>query len=166
MQPIAFINYLLASFISLLGLGVGIVLLKIAPEEKKMLEKNFSLARKILLLMIFIASIVYFYYSGKYHYLILVLAGLLIQLYCESNINKLSGKSAINYASYGVIFFLSSGNLSFFALICSLIFLYGMATGSMLYNRKGASFFRIFSYNSVFLATANLIYLGLDIFIN
>jgi len=49
-----FTNYFFASIISFLGLLIGIILVKIAPEEQKTLQKKFSLARKFLLLLIFI----------------------------------------------------------------------------------------------------------------
>ena len=66
-----FINYFFASLTSFLGLAIGVMLVKIAPEEQKPLEKYLILSRKILLLLIFIFAV--FYYTNDYSNLLALL---------------------------------------------------------------------------------------------
>ena len=76
-----FINYFFASVVSFLGLLIGIILVKIAPEEQKPLEKYFVLLRRILLLLIFIFLM--FYYIGKVFYILTLASYLVFLLFVE-----------------------------------------------------------------------------------
>src|SRR3989338_9291124 len=100
-----FITYFSTSIISFLGLLIGILLIKIAPEEQKPLEKYFVLLRKILLLMIFI--FIMFYYYTNWFYVLVLMIYLVFLLFFEYKINELFKKSIFIYTLLGILFFLS-----------------------------------------------------------
>ena len=151
-----FINYFFASIISFLGLVIGILLVKIAPEEQKLLEKNFSLLRKIFLLLIFIFLI--FYYFNRVFYLLTLVFYALFIFFIESKNENLLRKSMLSYSVLGILFFLSSNNVSLFAIESSLILLYGIAAASLLYKIKEKNHFKLLFYNFGFLILANLLF--------
>ena len=151
-----FINYFFASIISYSGLLIGILLVKIAPEEQKPLEKYFILLRKILLLIIFIFLI--FYYFNEYFSMLILIAYFIFLLIIEYKINDLLKKSIIIYSLIGILFFLSSKNTNLFAIESSLILLYGISTASLIYRRKEKNHYRILFYNLGFVIIANLLF--------
>lgn len=150
-----FINYFFASVISFLGLLIGIILVKIAPEEQKPLEKKFSLARKFFLLLIFIFLI--FYYIHQVYYSVILVLLLMFLLIVEQKVKNLLKKSIFIYSALGVLFFLSSNNLNLFMIESSLILLYGISTASLLYRIREKNFIKIFFYNIIFIVIANLL---------
>ena len=129
-----FINYFFASLISFSGLLIGILLVKIAPEEQKPLEKYFILARKLLLLTIFI--FLAFFYFNNYFNLAALIGYFVFLLFIENKMKDLLRKSIIIYTAFGVLFFLSSKNINLFTIEASLILLYGILTASLIYNKK------------------------------
>ena len=151
-----FINYFSASAISLLGLLIGILLVKIAPEEQKPLEKYFVPAGKILLLTIFIFLI--FYYFRDVFFLLALIGYLLFLLFIEFKVSDLYKKSIITYAVLGILFFLSSKNTNLFVIESSLILLYGMPAASLMYSKKEKNEYKIIFYNAGFFIIANLLY--------
>lgn len=155
-----FINYLSVSAISFFGLFVGMMLIKIAPEEKKILEKSFSLSRKIFLLLILFFLIGY--YFSRISYLMLLLSSFVFLLFVEFLITDFIKKSALNYLVLGALFFLSSKNTSLFAIESSLILLYGIPTASLIYNIKKKNFFNVLFYNAAFLIAANALFISLN----
>lgn len=134
MQSANFLNYLFASIISLSGLAVGIVLVKIAPEEWDMLKGKFSLAGKIILMLIFAILFIYFRKNPRYLFLIFFLLVLAIAI--EYTTRGIYGKLAISYLVFVIIFLVSSRDINLFATESSLIFLYGLPTGSLLNKSK------------------------------
>lgn len=150
-----FINYFFASIISYLGLLIGMLLIKIAPEEQKPLEKYFILMRNILLLLIFIFII--FYYFKGYLILFSLIGYFLFLLFVEFKINDSLKKSIITYIILGILFFLSSKNLNLFVIESSLILLYGLPTASLIYNKK--EYYKIIFYNLGFIILANLLFI-------
>lgn len=152
-----FINYFFASLISFSGLFIGIILMNIAPEEKKTLEKYFSFLRKIFLLLIFI--FLFFYYYNNYFNFVFVIIVFLLSLFFEFKIKNLLKKSAISYVILSILFFLSSKNINLFVIVSSLILLYGLPTASLTYNRKEKNYSKIISYNIGFIIIANLLFL-------
>lgn len=150
-----FINYFFASVISYLGLLIGIILIKIAPEEQKPLKKYFIHFRRIL--MFIILFLVLFYFINNYLILIILLGLFLILIYFEHKSNDFFIKSFINYSFLGIIFFAVSNNSNLFTLESSLILIYGLPTASLLYKKK--NHFKIFYYNLSFLVIANLLFL-------
>jgi len=151
-----FINYFFASVVSFLGLLIGIILTRIAPEEQKPLSKYFGLARKILLLIIFVFLM--FYYFNKTFYLLILFIYLIFAVIIEYRIRDLSRKSMITYILLGILFYLSKNNLNLFVIESSLILLHGVITASLLYDRKLKNHFRLLFYNMGFLIIANVLY--------
>ncbi len=151
-----FINYFLASIISFLGLLIGIFLIKIAPEEQKPLNKHFKLIRKAVLVLLFLFLI--FYYSGSASYAIPLALYFILIFFIEYKMDNLSKSSMITCTALGIVFYLSSKNLNLFALESSLIMLYGIATASLLYNKKEGNSLLIFMRNIGFILVANLAY--------
>lgn len=149
-----FINYFFASIISFLGLLIGILLVKIAPEEQKPLHKYFELIRKSILILIFLFLI--FYYSSKPSYIIALLLYTAFIIFIELKLRDLFKKSVVTYTALGIIFYLGSKDSSLFVAESSMILLYGIPTASALYNKKGNSYLKIFLYNLGFLLVANL----------
>ena len=151
-----FINYFFTSIISFLGLLIGIILVKIAPEEQKPLQKYFILLRKILLLIIFV-FIIFYYFSDKFNLIILFLFFIFLLL-IEYKTNHLLKKSIIIYLFLGILFFLSSKNVNLFTIESSLIMLYGLPTASLLCNIKEKNQYKIIFYNIGFVILANILF--------
>ena len=150
-----FINYFFASVASYLGLLIGTMLVKMAPEEQKPLEKYLVLLRKTLLLMIFL--FILFYYLNDYLNILILIAYLAFLLFAEYKLKDLSKKSIVTYTILGILFFLSSKNQNLFTIESSLILLYGLPTASLLYNKREKNY-RILFYNIGFVLIANLLY--------
>src|SRR3989344_3980880 len=151
-----FINYFFASLVSFLGLLIGIILINIAPEEQKPLSKYFDLARKILLLLIFVFLM--FYYFNRAFYLLILFLYLIFAAVIEYRIKDLFRKSMLNYILLGILFYASQSNTNLFVIESSLILLYGILTASLLYDRKLKNHFRLLFYNLGFLIIANILY--------
>lgn len=150
-----FINYFFASIISFSGLLIGLLLVKVAPEEQKPLEKHFVLFGKILLLMIFV--FILFYHINDYFNILIQIGLLVFLLFIDYKVIDLRKKSAVVYAMLGILFFLSSGNQNLFVIASSLMLLYGLPAASSLYDKKG-DYCRPVIYNAGFLVIANLLF--------
>lgn len=157
-----FINYFLASLVSFSGLLIGILLVKIAPEEQKPLARYFELARKSILILI--SFFLIFYFQNNAAYVAALLVCIIFVILAEISFRSLWKKSVIIYAALGLTFYLSSKNLSLFAVQSSLILLYGIPTASILYRKKENNHIQIFLYNLGFIAAAGLAFLIATIF--
>ena|SRR3989344_8522504 len=151
-----FINYFFASVISYLGLIIGIMLVKTAPEEQKPLEQYFILARKTLLLAIFI--FLFFYYFNDHFNLLILAVYFGFLLFVEFKLNDLFKKTIVTYTLLGILFFLSSNNINLFAIESGLILLYGIPTASLIYDRRGKNQYKIIFYNIGFVVIANILF--------
>ena len=150
-----FINYFFASVISFSGLVTGLMLVKIAPEEQKPLEKYLILARKTILFMIFV--FIMFYYFDSRFYILTLIVYFAFLLFVEYKTNDMLKKSMLVYSVLGILFFLSSRNTNLFAIVSSLILLYGLPTASLMYKRKENNN-KIIFYNIVFILIANMLF--------
>ena len=151
-----FINYFFASIISFLGLLIGIALARIAPEEQKPLQKYLHIVRKFLILLIFVFMI--FYYISSRFYLFLLLTFFLFLIFIEIKTKDLWKKLSVNYAVFGILFFLSSKNINLFVIESSIILLYGLPATSLIYGKKDKDMLKILSYNIIFIIIANLLF--------
>lgn len=149
-------NYFFASIVSYLGLVIGIILIKIAPEEQNPLKKSFFIMRGLLLLLIFVFSIFYFFNNSFYFFTLI--AYFLFLLFVEYKTSNLIRKSMLSYAVLGVVFFLSSANANLFAIESSLILLYGMPMASLILDKKGGNEHKIIFYNLGFVIISNILY--------
>src|SRR3989338_4792309 len=150
-----FINYFFASIISFSGLLIGLMLVRIAPEEQKPLKKHFILMRKIMLAAIF--AFLLFYYFNYYLIFFTLIAYLGFLLIIEYKLNDLFKKTIIAYGLFGVLFFLSSKNISLFTIESSLMLLYGLPAASLLYSKKEKNHYGLIFYNIGFIIIANLL---------
>ena len=151
-----FTNYFSASVISFSGLIIGLMLVKIAPEEQKSLQKYFFIFRKILLLMIFI--FLFFYFFNERFYLLTLIAYFIFLLFIEHKTNDMLKKSMLTYAVLGILFFLSSRNTNLFIIESSFILLYGLPVMSLMYKRKEKNHYKAIFYNLVFILIANMLF--------
>ena len=150
-----FINYFIASLISFFGLILGIILIKIAPEEQKPGEKYFILLQNLF----FTLSIVLFLYFLKINIIITFLIAILLTAYFSKiKIRDYFRKSEFLYFLLAIIFFLSSKNTSLFLTESVIIFLFGMPTGSLLFNRKKKNYFKVGLRSIIFLVVALLLF--------
>ena len=151
-----FITYLLASIASSMGLLIGFILMKVAPEEQRPLEKYFILLRRTLIFLIVIFLI--FYHFQNWLYLTaLILLGILILL-IEYKTNHLK-REIITYPALGILFYLSSKNINLFAIDSSLILLYGLPAASLIYKRKEKSQYKFIFCSIGFVVISNLPFL-------
>lgn len=156
-----FINYFFASLISFLGLLIGCLLVKIAPEEQKPLRKKIFLLRKIFLLLIFLLLIfgsVIAYYYNKPAYLLIIIFSAIFLLFAEYKLKDLLKRSALDYAAFGILFFISSENIAIFATTSSLILLYGAVAALLIYNSRQKNLAKIFLCNAGFVIVANALF--------
>lgn len=148
MQPI---NYFFASVASFSGLLIGLIMVKIAPEEQKPLQKYFALMGKILLLLVFIFLI--FYFLNNWIYFTVLAAVFALLLFAEYQIKALPKRLIITYSVLGILFYLSSKNVNLLVMESSLIFLYGLAAAPLM-QKKG-----IFYSMMASIAISNLLFL-------
>ena len=151
-----FITYFSASIISYLGLLIGIILIKIAPEEQKPLHRHFTILRYLLLFLIFLFAA--FYYSNNIFFLFILVAYFLLIIFIEHKLNDMAKKSMIISGSLGAVFHLSSVNPNLFVIESSLLLLYGIPTASLIYKIRERNHYKLLLYNSAFLFVANLLY--------
>ncbi len=121
------LNYSLTAVVSYLGLFVGLILALMAKEEMKDGRKYFLFLQKLILLLVFVFLLVFI--NLNYILVLLILAFILVYLLRRKN------ELMYIYIILGVIFYLSSKTLNLFVIESSLIFLYGIPTGSLLRKR-------------------------------
>ena len=132
-MQIIYLNYFLASIIAYLGLLIGIILIRLAPEEQRPGKKYFVLLKKILFFLILVFLL--FFYKIN---IILSLALLVIVIALMSNKKINLRKSALVYFLLGIIFYLSyfSEIIDLFVMESVLIFLYGIPAASLDLKKK------------------------------
>ena len=150
-----FVNYFLASLISFSGLFIGLFLMRIAPEEKKQLEKYLLWLRLAAVFLVF-AFMLFYYYDKKFNMLVL-LGYLLFLILLEYFTKDIFRKSVVGYAVMGIIFYLGSFNQNLIFIVSFLILVYGIATASLLHRRNDNA--RIVIFYSSFLILANALFL-------
>ena len=124
---IPFFNYFLASAVSYLGLACGAALAFIAPEELSHGRYYLLWLKRAMFVAIFVAFI---YYSPTknllFSVLLLVLSALFIR-YSDGH---------VFYIILGLLFYLSSSGSRFFLTIASMIFLFGLPTGTLFADKR------------------------------
>jgi len=151
-----FINYFIASLISFFGLILGMILIKIAPEEQKPGKKYFILLQNLF----FTISIILFLYFLKINSGIIFLIAISLIIYLSKiKIKDYFRKSEFLYFLLAIIFFLSSKNTSSFLTESVIIFLFGMPTGSLLFNKKNKNYLKVVLRSIIFLVVSLLLFL-------
>ena len=87
-MQITYLSYFLASIIAYLGLLLGIILIRLAPEEQRSGKKYFILLKKILFFLI-IVSILFFYKVNIILTTVLLLFMIILMLNRKINLDKL-----------------------------------------------------------------------------
>tara|TARA_Y100000310_G_scaffold255534_2_gene263044 strand:+ start:5397 stop:5864 length:468 start_codon:yes stop_codon:yes gene_type:complete len=153
-MQIIHLNYFLASIIAYLGLLLGIILIKFAPEEQKPGKKYFILIKKII--FFFIIAFPLFYYKIN-----IILASVLLIFIIILMLNKKMNleKSALVYLLLGIVFYLSSKIFNLFIIETALIFLYGMPNSSLMINVKRKNYKDEFVRNLWFFLPVVALYL-------
>lgn len=152
-MQITYLNYFLASIISYLGLLLGIILIKLAPEEQKPGKKYFILLKKILFFIILV-TLLFFY---KINIILTTIFLFFIIILILNKKIKLE-KSAFVYFLLGAIFYLSSKIFNLFILETVLISLYGAVNSSILLNLKKRNYYDILIKNLWFFVPIVLLY--------
>ena len=145
MEPI---NFILSSIIVYFGILGGILLIKNSPEEQKPLKRYFKISKIVLSIIISLFLLSYFIHISNYIFLSLTLILSILLIF------------KIKYATYltlGVFLYLSSLNQNLFAIIASLIFLFGLLHSSLIYNEKNS--FSLLSKNALFLLISNFLFI-------
>lgn len=127
-----FLNYFLLSIAAFSGILLGIILIKIAPEEQKPLMKYFIISKRILLALMF-AFLIFFYIFDRlslFLSILLLFPSLFVEFKSEDSARKLSEL----FSLLGIIFFLSLPNANLLTIISALVFLYGAVFSGIIYR--------------------------------
>lgn len=152
---LTYLNYFLAAIIAYLGLLLGVILIKFAPEEQKPGRKYFVLLKKILFFLI-LASLLFFYKINIILSSILLFFIITLMLNKKINLDKLG----LVYFFLGVVFYLSyfSKIFNLFTIETVLIFLFGIPTSSLILKLKKKDYYNIFVKNLWFFVPIVLLY--------
>jgi hypothetical protein len=152
-MQIIYLNYFLASIIAYLGLLIGLILIRLAPEEQRPGKKYFILLKKILFFLILV-FLLFFYKINTILSLALLIIVIVLMLNKKINLRK----SAFVYFLLGTIFYLSyfSEIIDLFVMESVLIFLYGIPDASLSLKKK--NYFGIFIKNLWFFVPIILLY--------
>ena len=138
-----FIQFLIP-IIAFLGLPFGLFLSFISPEEMKPGKKYFELIQNLLL--VFILFFVFDYYSISLIISLIITILVFLGVFYWQNKHK----SIIIYLILAVFLYLSYKDISLFVLESSLIFMYGVPTGSLIKCKKKDSL-KIVAKHSIFI---------------
>ena len=152
---LTYLNYFLASIIAYLGLLLGVILIKFAPEEQKPGKQYFILLKKILFFLI-LFFLMLFYKVNTILTVILLFFVIILMLNKKINLNKLG----LIYFFLGVVFYLSYFIKIFnlFTIETVLIFLFGIPTSSLILKLKKKNYYNIFVKNLWFFVPIVLLY--------
>jgi len=144
-MEITFLSYFLASLIAYLGLLVGLILIKMAPEEQKPGKRYFILLKKILFFILFIPILYYYKINIAFSLALLSFVAALML----GNRLKLD-KSYLVYFLLGIFFYLGSRFIELFVVEAVLILLYGIPNASLMLSLKKNNYNEIFINNLLF----------------
>lgn len=153
-MEITFLSYFLASITAYLGLLVGLILIKMAPEEQKPGKRYFILLKKILFFAILALPLYYFKIN------ILFSLGWLSFVAALMLGNKLKlDKSYFIYFLFGILFYLGSIFIDLFVVEAVLIFLYGIPNASLMLSLKKKNYNEVLIKNLPFFVPVAILYL-------
>ncbi len=152
-MQINYLSYFLASILSYLGLLLGILLIKLAPEEQKPGKKYFILLKKIVFLLII--AFLLFYYKLIPILIVILLAFVIAMIFSKKvNLEMTAGV----YFFLGIVFYLSSRFLSLFAIESVLIFLYSISHASLMSDIRKRNYLYIFAKGLWFFVPVVILY--------
>ena len=124
------LNQILILLFSLTGIIFGLILALIAPEELRAGKKYFLLLKKIIFIVIFFLINYYLYLAENYYVLIpFTILGIVLFIIEFMQIKPIYELS--NYLIFVIPYFFVTNN-KFHLLLATLIFLYGLPTGTLL----------------------------------
>ena len=126
-----YLTYFLAPIIAYLGLLLGIILIKLAPEEQKPGKKYFILLKKILFFLI----IAFLLFSYRINYIFSAILLLFIIILMSTGKLNLS-KSIIVYILFGFTLYFSYKIPDLFIIESILVFLYGIPNASLMLKKN------------------------------
>ncbi|MBI2128823.1 hypothetical protein HYU07_01155 [Candidatus Woesearchaeota archaeon] len=129
MNAIIYFSILIVSF---LGLIAGAVIANMAKEELKAGRRYFSLMQDFLAVLI-LFFIFEFYELNIFVIVPVLLAVFLLLFYFK---NSMKYADMVIYSIFAIIFYLSSKSINLFSLEASLIFLYGLPSGSLITKER------------------------------
>ena len=124
--------YFSTMIVAFCGIIAGFIVANMAKEELRPGRKYFSLMQDFLIVLML------FFLLEFYKLNILIIVPILLVVFLLLFYFKNSVKTAnmVIYSLLAVIFYLSSKSINLFSLEASLIFLYGLPTGSLISNEK------------------------------
>ena len=130
-MQVTYLSYFSASIIAYLGLLVGIILIKLAPEEQKSGKKYFILIKKIIFLLVLVFYLFFYRFNPTLSVIFLAITFILM-------INKKLKleKTSLTYFFFGIVFYASSKLPDLFVMESVLIFLYGIPAASLILKKK------------------------------
>ena len=125
------LNYSLAALASYIGSFIGFILALMAKEEIKPGKKYFLFLQNAVLSIVFI--VLFIFLGLNYIVILLLLACIIIYI---TKKKKEFNDTIYTYILLSVIFYLSSKNINLFIIEDSLIFIYGLPTGTLLTTKN------------------------------
>jgi|TARA_B100001964_G_C14209422_1_gene589760 hypothetical protein len=150
-MQITYLSYFLASIIAYLGLIVGIILIKLAPEEQKPGKKYFILIKKIIFLLVMAFYLFFYRFNPTLSVIFLAITFVLMM-----NKKLKLEKTGLTYFLFGIVFYASSKIPDLFVMESVLIFLYGIPAASLILKKK--NYYGIFLKNFWFFIPVILLY--------
>jgi len=145
---------LAVSIISYLGLVLGIILMKIAPEEQKPGQKFFYFFQFLL-----IVTIILFFFILMIARIDMIIISILFLGLIFWYKSKLNEKSKLFFFILGTILALSTLKANLFVIESTLILIYGTVTSSLLFNLKKKNYVNILTQNLTFFIPVLLVIL-------
>ena len=125
------LNYAIASVIAYSGIAAGMMLIFMGPEEKKDGKRYFVIMQMAIIVLV---SFFLLYFSRLRISYLLTAAALLLTSFLR--VKDEIKKQHLVYMLLGIAFYMSSENIKLCLTESSLIFIYGMPTGSLICNSK------------------------------
>ncbi|MFH1510881.1 MAG: hypothetical protein ABIF10_04255 [Candidatus Woesearchaeota archaeon] len=145
-------QYVLSVVFAYLGLAAGLIISYMAREELKPGRKHFVLAQQILLVVIFE---VFFFLFG-WTWVSMLVYGLFVVIILQ--FVTLSKANPYMYSVFGFFAFFAK-DIAGFALICSLIFIYGLLSAALELDVKKKNYARILLRSFGFVVVAVLLWI-------
>lgn len=146
-MQITYLSYFLASIIAYLGLLVGVILIKLAPEEQKPGKKYFIIIKKIIFLLVLVFYLFFYRFNPTFSIILLAFTFVLML-----NKKLKLEKTGLTYFLFGIVFYASSKIPDLFVIESVLIFLYGVPVSSLILKLRKKNYKEIFVKNLWFFA--------------
>ncbi|MDO8741002.1 MAG: hypothetical protein Q7J54_05525 [Candidatus Woesearchaeota archaeon] len=145
------IIYFSTMAVAFCGIIAGFIIANMAKEELKPGRKYFSLMQDFLIVLML------FFLLESYKLSIFIIAPVLLAVFLLLFYfkNSIKNSNMIIHSLLAVIFYLSSKSINLFSLEASLIFLYGLPTGSLISKEKIKNILKM----AVFILIAGVLFL-------